>query len=135
MPNLTHRANHEQIAATAADGAGLIVAHEKIKFQDPPFDETVAVLLPDGSHHAVPVERETYFPARLMRFTGTVIGFVLGGPAGAAFGSLVAALAGNFMEKQSNNIWLTLRLIGLWRARCKGNDRRPSSAEAGRPSQ
>jgi len=45
MPNPTHSANDDQIAADAANGAGLFVAPEKIKFLNPLFDKTTTIFL------------------------------------------------------------------------------------------
>jgi hypothetical protein len=64
--------------------------------------------------------REPSLPLGLLRCAGAIIGFVTGGPAGAAVGSMLAMMAGEIIAERSILIWLKLRSIALWRA-----ERRP----------
>jgi hypothetical protein len=131
MPNPAHRGNDKQIAAAAAESAALMVAPENIEFLNPLVDKTEIIVLPDRSlqerfhrdgqyaqqapggvraeaEQPGEPKRETSFLAGLLRFTGAVVGFLMGGPAGAALGSVVGELAGDIAAKQSNIIWLKL---------------------------
>ena len=46
-----------------------------------------------------------------------------GGPAGAAVGSMLAAVAGEIIAQQSMLIWLKLKSIGLWCVGRRANSR------------
>jgi hypothetical protein len=53
--------------------------------------------------------REACFLAKLLRFTGAVVGFLMGGPAGAGLGSIIGELAGDIAAERSTMI---LRKLG-----------------------
>jgi hypothetical protein len=53
----------------------------------------------------------------LLRCAGAIIGFVTGGPTGAAVGSMLAVVAGEIIAERSFLIWLKLKSIALWRTR------------------
>ncbi len=50
----------------------------------------------------------------LLRCAGAIIGFLTGGPSGAAAGSMLAAMAGDIIAERSILIWLKLKSIALW---------------------
>jgi hypothetical protein len=128
MPHPAERGIDNQIAAAAAEDTALIVAAGNIEFLDPSLDQTGIIVPSDGSPHErfdhdgqyvrqVPdgvlsgedqpkePKHETSFLGGVMRFTGAVVGFMMGGSAGAALGSVVGELAGDIAAEQSNIIW------------------------------
>jgi hypothetical protein len=50
----------------------------------------------------------------LLRCAGAIIGFLTGGPSGAAAGSMLAVMAGDIIAERSILIWLKLKSIALW---------------------
>jgi hypothetical protein len=79
------------------------------------------------------LDREISLIARLLRFAGATVGFLMGGPPGALLGSTVAEIAGDIVAERSNRIWRKLRSIGLRRTRRASDHHRPSSVDANRP--
>jgi hypothetical protein len=140
MPDPAHRGNDKQIAAAAAESAALMVAPENIEFLNPLVDKTEIIVLPDRSlqerfhldgqyaqqapggvraeaEQPGEPKRQTSFLAGLLRFTGAVVGFLIGGPAGAVLGSVVGARVGATATQQSNIIFKRVLKWGAFTAR------------------
>jgi hypothetical protein len=98
-------------------------------------DERYADDVGAGGNRATEQPRETSSLCGFLRFTGTVVGLLMGGPAGAALGSVVGEVAGDIATGRSNNIWPKLRLIGFWRTRLRTTDHPRSSADVDRSMQ
>jgi hypothetical protein len=58
--------------------------------------------------------REPSLLVGLLRCVGALIGFMTGGPTGAAVGSMLAVVAGEIIAERSLLIWLKLKSIALW---------------------
>jgi hypothetical protein len=59
--------------------------------------------------------REPSLAVGLLRAAGAIIGFITGGAAGAAVGSMLAMVAGEIIAQQGILIWLKLKSIVFWR--------------------
>jgi len=138
-PNPASAGTDRQIANAEA-GAALIVAPETIEFLNRVVDETKVSVVPDGAlqerfggerllAEAAPDDvvagegqssqpkREASLLAGPLRFAGTVIGFLMGGPAGAALGSVFGELADDVVAEQGNMIWQKLGSALFFRKR------------------
>lgn len=62
------------------------------------------------------LDRRPSLTVGLLRCAGAIIGFLTGGPTGAAVGSMLAVAAGDIIAERSILIWLKLRSIAFWRA-------------------
>ena len=51
------------------------------------------------------LKRETSFLGGALRFAGAIVGFLVGGPAGAALGSIVVEVMGDMAAERSSIIW------------------------------
>jgi hypothetical protein len=61
------------------------------------------------------LDRGPSLTAGLLRCAGAIIGFLTGGPSGAAVGAMLAVMAGDIIAERSILIWLKLKSIALWR--------------------
>ena len=110
MLNPAPKGNDQQIAVTATEGAALIGLPEKIEFLNFLVDKTESIVLPDVQERLdgegryprqesdqvqaeedqpKELKRETSFFGAALRFAGAIVGFLVGGSAGAALGSIV----------------------------------------------
>jgi hypothetical protein len=132
MPDPVHNGKARQFVAASTKDT-LIVAPANIEFPSPLRHMAIVLQVRfdrDGLHaRQVPnnvaaetdqssrPERETFFLAGLLHFTGAAVGFLMGGPAGAAFGSVIGERVGAAATQQSNIIFKRVLKWGAFAAR------------------